>query len=273
MSQSTPTASLGWQDFFSTTLDGSITTTDTTISLAQAPTPTEGFLVIEPDSTDNREIIMYTSVSGNDVVCGSVDDRGIGGTTAKAHSSGVIVKMNTVGDMFEALQAGTGLSTGAITETKIGAGAVSNAKLKTGSGEPGGAWTAWTPTLSGRFDDAKWTKDCAFKQIGKTVFFRLHLTANDATPMSGGTADARWTLPVTAVDYSPAEQYMKIGTGGIWDDSVGLHTCVPMFNSTAPTTLAHCRTGAEGFTAITSTSPITWASGDEIFATGMYEAA
>lgn len=118
MAQSEPTTALGWQDFFTTTLDGSITDTDTTISLASAPTPTEGFLVIEPDSTTNREIIMYTSVSGNDVVCGSVDDRGIGGTTARAHSSGVIVKMNTVSDMFEALQSGKGLADAAIVPAK-----------------------------------------------------------------------------------------------------------------------------------------------------------
>lgn len=129
MAQSTPTANLGWHDFFSTTLSSAITASDTTIPLTAAPTPTEGFLVIEPDSSTNREIIMYTSVSGSSVICGSVDDRGISGTTARAHSSGAIVKMNTVADMFEALQSGNGLSTSAVTTTKIADRAVTSEKL------------------------------------------------------------------------------------------------------------------------------------------------
>lgn len=130
MAQSTPTSNLGWQDFFSTTLSSGITSTDTTIPLVAAPTPTEGFLVIEPDSSTNREIIMYTSVSGSNVVCGSVNDRGISGTTARAHSSGVIVKMNTVADMFEALQSGNALSTGAIATADIADGAATDAKWR-----------------------------------------------------------------------------------------------------------------------------------------------
>lgn len=105
------TSSLGWDNFYSTTLSSSITANDTTIPVATPPTATEGFLTIEPNSSSNREIIYYTSVSGSNVVCPSVGaGRGQGGTSAAAHSSGVIVKMNTVAEMFEALQNMTALS-------------------------------------------------------------------------------------------------------------------------------------------------------------------
>jgi len=62
-------------------------------------------LVIEPNSSTNREIIYYTSVSGNSVVCPSVGaGRGQEGTSALAHSSGVAVKRNTTSRDFEVLQ-------------------------------------------------------------------------------------------------------------------------------------------------------------------------
>lgn len=114
------TPALGWDNFFSTTLSGAITASDTTIGLVAAPTAIEGYLVIEPNSSSNREIIYYTGVSGSSVTLPSVGaGRGVGGTSALAHSSGVIVKMNTVAEMFEALKDGTGLSNGVITPSKL----------------------------------------------------------------------------------------------------------------------------------------------------------
>lgn len=99
------TPTFGWDSFFSTTLSSAISNTDTTIPLTAAPTAQEGILVIEPDSAVNREIIYYTSVSGNNVVLPSVSlGRGQEGTSAVAHSSGVIVKRNTTSRDFEVLQ-------------------------------------------------------------------------------------------------------------------------------------------------------------------------
>lgn len=98
------TPTLGWDNFYSTTLSAGITSADTTIPVVSAPTATEGYLVIEPDSSTNREIIYYTGVSGSNVTLTSIAGRGVGGTSARAHSSGVIVKMNTVAEMFEVLQ-------------------------------------------------------------------------------------------------------------------------------------------------------------------------
>lgn len=107
------TSAYGWDSFFSTTLSSAITAADTTIPLAAAPTAQEGVLVIEPDSSTNREIIYYTSVSGNSVVCPSVGaGRGQEGTSALAHSSGVTVKRNTTSRDFEVLQDGSAFAAG-----------------------------------------------------------------------------------------------------------------------------------------------------------------
>lgn len=106
---------LDWQNFFSTTLASTITASDTVIYLNSLPTPSEGFLVIEPDSTTGREVIYYTSKGVNYVTCPSVaSGRGVGGTTAASHSSGATVQMNVVAEDLRGIQSGdsnTGMHT------------------------------------------------------------------------------------------------------------------------------------------------------------------
>jgi len=106
---------LDWQNFFSTTLASTITASDTVIYLNSLPTPSEGFLVIEPDSTTGREVIYYTSKGVNYVTCPSVaSGRGVGGTIAASHSSGSTVQMNVVAEDLRGIQSGdsnTGMHT------------------------------------------------------------------------------------------------------------------------------------------------------------------
>lgn len=116
MAETSVTSNLGWDNFFSTTTTGALTATTTTIPLATPPTPTEGFLVLDPGGAN--EIIFYNSVSGNSVIVPTTDDRGRGDSTAQAHSSGITVKMNTVGMMFEALQSGLALTNASVTPAK-----------------------------------------------------------------------------------------------------------------------------------------------------------
>ena len=114
------TPNLGFQNFYTTTLSSGITATDTTIYLNSLPTPTEGYLVIEPDSSTNKEIIYYTSKGANFVTLPSIAaGRGVGATTAVSHNSGVTCQMNVVAEHFEALQDGTSIAASAITSTKI----------------------------------------------------------------------------------------------------------------------------------------------------------
>lgn len=110
MAQSS-TPAIGWQNKFSTTLSSGITASDTTIPLTSLPTPSEGFLVLEPDSSTGWEVIYYTSKTGSAVVCPSVAaGRGQDDSTAASHSSGATVRMDTTAGMFEVLQNATGLT-------------------------------------------------------------------------------------------------------------------------------------------------------------------
>ena len=112
------TPNLGFQNFYTTTLSSGITATDTTIYLNSLPTPTEGYLVIEPDSSTNKEIIYYTSKGANFVTLPSIAaGRGVGATTAVSHNSGVTCQMNVVAEHFEALQDGTAFAVGGIGAT------------------------------------------------------------------------------------------------------------------------------------------------------------
>lgn len=130
----------------------------------------------------------------------------------------------------------------------------------------GAAWTAWSPTLSGRLNDTKWTKTGGYIQIGKIVFFRLKLVANNATPMDGGSADAIIALPVTSI--SSYNTTHVIGTGGYLDSGTGAGTGNPQWASTT-TMVVRTLVG----TAWSSTVPITWTTNDEINIQGFYEAS
>ena len=100
----TPTTNITFQNFFSTTLSADITDTATDIFLNAVPNGSEGFLVIEPDSTTNREIIYYTSKTALKVTCPSVaDGRGQDDTTAHSHVTGSTVIMAPVAAYYEAL--------------------------------------------------------------------------------------------------------------------------------------------------------------------------
>ena len=103
--QKDPTT-FGYQNFFSTTLTGDITSGTLTIGLATVPSPTSGILIIEPDSTSAREVILYTSKGASTITCPS-DGRGWAGSSASAHLQGSTVIMASVDEYFEGLADGT----------------------------------------------------------------------------------------------------------------------------------------------------------------------
>lgn len=109
------TSALGWDNKFTTTLSSGISASDTTIPLTNLPNSSQGFLVIEPDSSTAWEEIFYTSKTGSAVICPSVaNGRGAGGSSAASHSAGATVRMDSTAEMFEALQDGTALAPGAV---------------------------------------------------------------------------------------------------------------------------------------------------------------
>jgi len=163
----------------------------------------------------------------------------------------------------------------AIAGTKLADNSITNAKLATGAGEAGGAWTSWTPTLSGRFNNSKWTKTCTYTKVSRTVFFKMLLVANAATPMDGGTAEAIFTLPVTSINYvetampiiSTQTRILDAGTAVFYGTTEWIDT------TTAQIRLVNAAGTYTTPTAITSAVPMTWASTDQIFVFGFYEAS
>lgn len=121
----TGTSNLGYQNKFTTTLTSGISSTDTTIGLNSLPTPSEGFLVLEPDSATAWEVIYYTSKTGSAVVCPSAGaGRGQDDSTPQSHSSGATVRMDTTAGMFEVLQNGSSLGTNSIAAANLAASAI-----------------------------------------------------------------------------------------------------------------------------------------------------
>tara|TARA_Y100000401_G_scaffold10812_1_gene7364 strand:+ start:5128 stop:6030 length:903 start_codon:yes stop_codon:yes gene_type:complete len=131
-----------FSNFFETTLDGAVGASDTQLDLSAAPTNDGSsatsapfYLVINPDSTTKREVILVTASSGTNMqtVTRDVEGRHSPNPT---HDDGATVRMAVVAEMFEDLHdrindvALTGDVTGTLTNstsaiaTTIGASAV-----------------------------------------------------------------------------------------------------------------------------------------------------
>lgn len=138
-----------------------------------------------------------------------------------------------------------------------------------------GAWTSWTPTLSGRLNDAKWTKDCKYMRIGKSVFFRFSITASTTTPMDGGSVGAIFTLPLTSVDYAPGSVnvYGITTFGGLYDAGTATLVGAATWGSTTTAIIKMLPGTDPAYTNLTSTTPFTWTTNDAIYLEGFYEAA
>ena len=139
-----------------------------------------------------------------------------------------------------------------------------------------GAWSSWTPTLSGRFTNGDWTKTCKYTQIGKLVICSFTLVSADATPMAGGSADAFFTLPVAATALTATGNIQTMGTLNLYDVSGGLILLADFLKASTTLGLIRYRDDAAAgiqFASISSTAPFTWALSDEISGTFTYEAA
>jgi len=188
MADQTTTPSVGWQNKFSTTLTSGITSTDTTIPLNALPTPSEGFLVIEPDSSTNWEVIYYTSKTGSAVVCTSAaNGRGVDDSTAISHSQGATVRMDTTAGMFEALQGATALAGVHQMNIDRGSNFVSSGCIWTADSAGStllGSMTSGVVYINGRRHTVATVTSRAFTASKDTYVDLLYSTTNNiATPV------------------------------------------------------------------------------------------
>lgn len=129
-----------------------------------------------------------------------------------------------------------------------------------------GAWTSYTPTLTG-FSLGAGTAAGAFTRIGRTIHFwsRFSLGSGFSTPSAGIAT----SLPVSAsagaqVSTLAVVTYISIGSNN-WVGAIGGYST---------NTLIGYVLGTSGAVALpTSTVPFTWKVGDEIRFSGTYEAA
>lgn len=117
------TSNLGFQSFYQSELSSNISSTDTDIPIAALPTPSEGYLVIEPTVPAKREIIYYTSKgTGKVILTSAASGRGVDGTTGVAHNQGADVIMAPIGKMFADLQNGTAMGTASVNTPNLAFG-------------------------------------------------------------------------------------------------------------------------------------------------------
>ena len=96
-----------FSNFYESTLNGILASGATSMTLTAAPTSdgTSGiaapyYLVIDPDNASNREVVLVTAASGTtvSVMTRDVENRH---TTDPTHTSGTVVRMAVVKEMFE----------------------------------------------------------------------------------------------------------------------------------------------------------------------------
>ena len=127
------------------------------------------------------------------------------------------------------------------------------------------AWTSFTPAWT-NLTKGSGTNEGLYKQIGKTVLFRVRFIMAADSSISGVVT---LTLPVTAATYSSAA---TIGTGYIYDADPGVIYQIVV--SSAGAVLAIGSGGTYATLDGTSSSvPMTWTTSDIISLHGFYEAA
>jgi len=95
-------------NFFETTLNGILPSGATNATLTAAPT-SDGtsniaapyFLVLDPDSAANREVVLITAASGATLSTITRDVEGRHGGTTPTHVDGTTVRMSVIKEMFE----------------------------------------------------------------------------------------------------------------------------------------------------------------------------
>ena len=123
----------------------------------------------------------------------------------------------------------------------------------------GDAWTSFTST-PGNFTVGNGTTTAASMQAGKLTHFWIKFVFGSTSSMTGSPT---FTLPVAGT------ARMVIARVLMYDTSAASYKGGFCFNSGASSLVVRDDASA----AISSTNPITWATGDELVITGTYEAA
>jgi hypothetical protein len=135
---------------------------------------------------------------------------------------------------------------------------------------PTGAWTSWSPTLSGGWANGNGTWEAFYTQIGKTVHVDAAFTLGSTTTKG---VTLTMSLPVTAK--RPGTHVRRTIGNAIAFLGSGFHMLTMLNNTTTSVTLYGINTATSYAQAasITTVIPGTWGTGDSFHVSFTYEAA
>ena len=123
-------------NFFETTLNGVLASGSTSATLTAAPTSNGTsniaapyYLVLDPDSASNREVIEVTGASGTTLSAITRDKEGRH-STDPTHADGTVVRMAVVKEMFEDIHDRIDAGPTSIAATIIADGSISNTEFQ-----------------------------------------------------------------------------------------------------------------------------------------------
>lgn len=157
----------------------------------------------------------------------------------------------------------------AVSGSKIAAATVTNDKLSTTAGQIGGAWIAYTPTLTASTTNpnvgASGTVEGYYQQVGKTVNFRGNIVFSGAG-LTAGSGTYTVALPVTPKDASAT---MPVGHLFLRDAS----TAMKLGGIITATGLLQIYNSTTNHGGVTNSAPWAWTTDDSLSFSGTYEAA
>ena len=123
-------------NFFETTLNGVLASGATSATLTAAPTSNGTsniaapyYLVIDPDSASNREVVEVTGASGT-TLSAITRDKESRHSTDPTHADGTVVRMAVVKEMFEDIHDRIDAGPTSIAATIIADGSISNTEFQ-----------------------------------------------------------------------------------------------------------------------------------------------
>lgn len=185
-------------------------------------------------------------------------------------TAAMLVSHNQNGTLKDGSVGNTTITDGSVTTTKIADANITNAKLSTTTGEVGGVWQTYSPTITNFTLGNGTITYCKYTRVGKNVNYKGRFVYGSTSSFTGV---ATISLPVNAAaDYLSGDAMN--GGAMITDSGVTVRPGIPHFVTSSTMSIAAIATltGSNPvFTDYTpstrdiqTSGPITWSTGDVV---------